>query len=435
MTTLKGLKDRILQREARIGIIGLGYVGLPLAVEFAKKGLKTIGIDADTGRVRELNKGRSYILDVPTSNLQPLVKKKMLKAVTEYSILKQLDVIIICVPTPLRKTKEPDLSYVIKAVEKVAKYVKKGQLIILESTTYPGTTEEVILPMIGSDNLKVGKDIFLAFSPERVDPGNKKYNTRNIPKVVGGITPNCTRIAKILYEQIIDRVVSASSAKVAEMVKLLENTFRSVNIGMANELALMCDRLEIDVWEVINVASTKPFGFIPFYPGPGIGGQCIPSDPMYLLWKARLHGFEAKFIELASQINSSMPRYVVERIAQALNDEGKPLNGSKVFILGVSYKRDVSDTRESPALEIIRLLAERGASVDYHDPYVSEIAVDNNSMRSVKLDKNSLMDKDCVVIITDHTSIDYELVVQDANLILDTRNALKDFNSKKIKKL
>lgn len=426
MTILKELKDKIVQRKAEIGIIGLGYVGLPLAVEFAEKGFRVIGIDVDPNRVEQLNKGRSYISDIETRRLRLLVEKKRLGAVTDHSLIKDLHIIIICVPTPLRKTKEPDLSYVMDAVGKVARYIKKGQLIILESTTYPGTTEEIILPLLNTANLKVGEDFFLAFSPERIDPANKIYTTKNIPKVVGGVTPNCTEISRLLYEQIINSIIPVSSPRLAEMVKLLESTFRIVNIGMINELALMCNKLGIDVWEVIEAARTKPFGFIPFYPGPGLGGHCIGVDPIYLSWKARLHGFEARFIDLASQINSYMPHYVVERVGDVLNEEKKSIKGSRILILGVAYKRDVNDTRESPAIEIIRSLTSKGAQVAYHDPLVPRVTVDDRTFSSIKLDEGSLKDNDCVVIVTDHTAIDYELIARNANLILDTRNALRD---------
>jgi UDP-N-acetyl-D-glucosamine dehydrogenase len=429
------LRDKIINKHARIGIIGLGYVGLPLAVEFARKGFRVFGIDINKERVRGVNVGRSYVLDVLSEELKPLVKEKLLSATSDYRILKDLDAIIICVPTPLRKTKEPDISYVLSSSKQIAKYIRKDQLIVLESTTYPGTTEEMILPLLESKGLKVGRDFYLAFSPERVDPSNKIYTTANIPKVVGGVTGNCTQIVKLLYGQIIKKVIAVSSPKVAEMVKLLENTFRAVNIGLINEICLMCNKLKINVWEVIEAAKTKPFGFMSFYPGPGIGGECIPADPIYLSWKARLHGFEARFIELASQINSYMPNYVVERITNVLNERKGPLKGSKLLILGVAYKKDVSDTRESPALEIIKLLKDKGSIVSYYDPYVPELNLEGTILKSIKLTKDSLKDKDCSVIITDHSSVDYSFLLNNSKLILDTRNILRNIKSRKLIKL
>jgi len=425
MKLFEQLSDKIVSKEAKVAVIGLGYVGLPLAVEFARGGFDTIGIDIDSSRVGDINRGKSYIPDVSNEDLKKLVMDKSLQAAMDYKVLKLADAIIICVPTPLRKTREPDISFIISTVEKVVKNIRPGHLIILESTTYPGTTEEVILPMLKDSNLKVGKDFFLAFSPERVDPGNKKWTTKNIPKIVGGITPECRDIARLLYSQIIKEVVTVSSTKVAEMAKLLENTFRSVNIGLVNELTLMCHKLGVDVWEVIDAASTKPFGFMPFYPGPGLGGHCLPVDPLYLSWKARLHGFDARFIELAAQVNSGMAGYVVERISSTLNEHKKPVNGSRIFIIGVTYKKDVSDVRESPAFEIISQIIERGGIVSYHDPYVPEIEVGKSKFRSVTLNKPILEVADCVAIITDHSSIDYQLVMRNASLIIDTRNVLK----------
>lgn len=423
------LKDKILNKQARIGIIGLGYVGLPLAVEFANAGFHVTGIDVDTNKTAKINNGVSYILDVSTAQVKNLVLKKRLVATTDYKVIKKMDAVIICVPTPLRKTREPDISYILAAINEVEKFMRKNQLIILESTTYTGTTEEVLLPKLSSCGFKVGKDFFLAFSPERVDPGNKKFNTKSIAKVVGGITRKCTQMAALLYSQIIYNVIPVSSAKTAEMVKLLENTFRSVNIGLANELALMCNKMGIDVWEVIEAAKTKPFGFMPFYPGPGLGGHCLPIDPLYLSWKARMYGFEARFIELASQINSSMPRYVVEETATALNRAKKSINGSKILILGVTYKRDVNDVRESPAIEIITLLKEMGANVYFHDPYINRLTLDGGSMRSISLNKKTLSDKDCIIIVTDHSTLDYSLVARASKLIVDTRNALSNIKA------
>lgn len=437
----KMYRDRLIKKisskKAKLGVIGLGYVGLPLALEFARSGIESVGIDVDRDRVAKINVGRSYILDISTEELNPLVKDGLLKASCDYSVLKKMDAIIICVPTPLRKTKEPDMSYIISASEAVAKNLRRGQVIVLESTTYPGTTDEVILPILTKTALKVGKDFYLGFSPERIDPGNKVYKTRSIPKVVSGVTPNCVDVIECLYSQIIEQVIPVSSTRVAEMVKLLENTFRSINIGLVNELALMCDKLNIDVWEVIEAAKTKPFGFMPFYPGPGWGGHCIPIDPIYLAWKARIHGFEPRFIDLSTQINSSMPTYVVERTARALNRFGKAVKGSKILMVGVAYKRDVTDTRESPAFEIIHLLRERGALVSYYDPFVPQFNLDGETLKSVKPTASEFKDKDCVLIVTDHSTIDYQFIVTNSKFILDTRNALRHFktNRDKIERL
>lgn len=424
------LKRRIINRQIKICIIGLGYVGLPLAVEFAKEGFEVIGLEVDEERVRKVNRGVSYILDVPSKEIKEQSNGKRLKATYKEEVLKKVDVIIICVPTPLRKTREPDISYILDATEKISRYLKRGQIIILESTTYPGTTEEIILPMLEKTGLKAGKDFFLAFSPERIDPGNTQFTTKNIPKVIGGIDSESTDLVSTLYHQIVNEVISVSSAKVAEMVKLLENTFRAVNIGLINEIALLCDKLKIDVWEVISAAKTKPFGFMPFYPGPGIGGHCIPSDPIYLSWKARIHGFEARFIELAHQINTYMPYYVIEKATLALNEKGKPLKDSQILIIGVTYKREVVDTREAPALEIIRILEERGAIVSYHDPYIPELKLEEKVYKSVPLEEKTIRNKDCVIIVTDHLCLDYGLIAREASLIIDTRNALSAYRNK-----
>lgn len=425
------LKGKLSRREAKVAIIGLGYVGLPLAVEFAKVGFKTVGIDLDRERITNLNEGKSYLLGVSDKELRPLVRKGKLKGTDDYKVLKEVDAISICVPTPLRKTKEPDVSHIIAAAREIARYVRKGQLIILESTTYPGTTREIILPMLQERNLKGGKDFHLAFSPERVDPGNTQYKTKNIPKVVGGITPQCTRIAKLFYEQIIDEVIPVSSTEVAEMVKLLENTFRTVNIGLVNEMALISNRLGINVWEVIEAASTKPFGFMPFYPGPGLGGHCLPIDPFYLSWKARLNDFPARFIDLAGEINHFMPRYVVEKINNALNERRKSLKGAKVLLLGVTYKRDVDDIRESPAIEIIEMLLQKGATVSYNDPYIPELKVSMTTFKSIPISEKSLREADCVAIVTDHWLYDYRKIVRSAHLIIDTRNATRGISKGK----
>ncbi|MCK4400862.1 nucleotide sugar dehydrogenase [bacterium] len=422
------LIHKIKNRKAKIAVIGLGYVGLPLCVEFAKKGFCVTGIDVDKKRVESVNKGISYIGDVKSSEIKLCVKDKSFQAIMDYRVLGEQDAIIMCVPTPLRKTKEPDISYIIDASKKIAETLKAEQLIVLESTTYPGTTDEVIQPILEKSGLKAGKDFYLAFSPERVDPGNKKYNTANIPKVIGGINSQSTLTAKTLYSQINSHVIPVSSSRVAEMVKLLENTFRSVNIALANEMAIMCDYLDIDVWEVIKGAATKPFGFMPFYPGPGIGGHCIPLDPFYLTWKSRLHGYEAKFIELAGEINRTMPKYVVDKIVDILNSHKKSINGSTVFVLGVAYKKDVGDWRESPAIEIISMLLKKGANVYFNDPYVSDININNTLMRSKELSKSLLGKSDCAVIITNHGVYDYKFIIENSFAVLDTRNATGGLN-------
>ncbi len=428
------LEERIRARTARVGIVGLGYVGLPLGVEFAKAGFAVTGIDIGTSKVERVNAGDSYVLDVPTAVLGPLVKQGKIKATTDFSAVADLDTINICVPTPLRKTKDPDMSYIDAACREIAQYIHPGMLIILESTTYPGTTDEFVLPMLEKSGLKVGKDFFLCFSPERVDPGNPNFQTVNIPKVVGGITPACTEIGSLFYAQALQRVVPVSSTRVAEMVKLLENTFRMINIGLVNEMALMCDRIDINVWEVIDAAATKPFGFMPFYPGPGLGGHCIPIDPFYLSWKTKQAGIEARFIELAGYINGQMPHFVVDKVQNALNDRTKPVRGSHVHVVGVAYKRDIDDLRESPALDVIHLLKKRGANVTYSDPYIPRLALDGIDLLAVDLEKAAAL-ADCVVIITDHRGIDYARLVDRASLIVDTRNALKNFTSAKIVRL
>ena len=417
-------------------MVGLGYVGLPLAVELAQAGFSVIGIDIDRRKIDMLNKGESYIQDVPTSVLTPLVEKGLIKATSDFSTVADLDTINICVPTPLRKTKDPDMSYIVSSCQSIAKYFHAGMLVILESTTYPGTTDELMLPMFEAGGLKVGEDFFLCFSPERVDPGNERFQTKNIPKVVGGITPACTEVGALFYGQCLDTVIPVGSTRVAEMVKLLENTFRMINIGMVNEIALMCDRMNINVWEVIDAAATKPFGFMPFYPGPGLGGHCIPIDPFYLSWKTKQAGIEARFIELAGYINGSMPHFVVDKVQNALNDYSKPLKGSRVHVLGVAYKRDIDDVRESPALDIIHLLAKRGATVTYSDPFVPQLRADGvvPDMDSQDIDK-AVAESDCVVVVTDHKSFNYPKIVEKAKLIVDTRNALKGISSPKIVKL
>jgi UDP-N-acetyl-D-glucosamine dehydrogenase len=433
----KSLEKKIKDKTAAVGIIGMGYVGLPLAVELGREGFRVFGIDIDSHRVNRINAGKSDIDDVDDDDLRPLVRKKKISATTDFSVLNQVDCVAICVPTPLSKTKDPDVSYILAGVSEVQKYLHPGQLVILESTTYPGTTEELILPMLEETGLVAGKDFFLAFSPERVDPGNERYTTKNTPRVVGGITPRCTKIAKFFYEKTITRAVPVSSTKSAEMVKLLENTFRSVNIGLVNEVALMCDRLKIDVWEIIDAANTKPFGFMPFYPGPGLGGHCIPIDPHYLSWKLKSLNYYARFIELAGDINSRMPEYVVERINRALNQEKKSLKGSNILVLGVAYKKDIKDLRESPALDVIELLQTAGAEVEYNDPHVPSIRTDESEMKPVKLTRKALQGSDCVVILADHSAYDYEFIVRNAQMVMDTRNATKKVkkNREKIVKL
>jgi len=426
------LKKRLEAKEAVAGVIGLGYVGLPLAVELARNNVRTIGFDVDVRKVSELAAGRSYIPDVPSEHVAEAVNTGMLTPTTDPASLAEADIIDICVPTPLRKTKDPDLSYVVKAVETTAAVLRKGQLIILESTTYPGTTDEVVRPVLEAKGLKAGVDFYLAFSPERVDPGNPTYQTKNIPKVVGGYDEASTDVAQEFYRQVVDTVVPVSSTRAAEMVKLLENTFRAVNIGMVNELALMCHRMGIDVWEVIDAAKTKPFGFMPFYPGPGLGGHCIPIDPFYLSWKAKQFNFEARFIELAGQVNSSMPEYVVNRVAEALNAHKKPLNGSRIHVLGVAYKRDIDDVRESPALDVIELLNRRGAHVSYSDPYVPFVEHGAHNMKGVSIEDAVAAGADCAVIVTDHKVFDYPGIVASFPLVVDTRNALKGIKSEKI---
>ncbi len=426
MSHKETLLEKIRERKAKVGVVGIGYVGLPLAVEFARAGFHVLGVDVNAAKVEKLNSGQSYIPDIPSKTISELVGKELLSATTDYGALAEVDAISICVPTPLRKTKDPDMSYIIYAADEIAKIAHPGMLIVLESTTYPGTTEELILPRMVRNGLNVGQDVFVAFSPERIDPGNKVYGVRNTPKVIGGITESCREVACALYSTAIERVIPVSSTATAEMVKLLENTFRAVNIGLVNEMAIMCDKLGVDVWEVIDAASTKPFGFMPFYPGPGLGGHCIPIDPLYLSWKLKALNYNARFIELASEINTSMPVYVIGKVADALNDDGKPIRGSKIAVLGVAYKRDIDDVRESPALDIIHLLEQKGADVSYHDPYVPSVRLeDGRVMESVELSDEWLSEADCVVIVTDHTSYDWQRIVDKSHLIVDTRNATK----------
>ena len=428
------LKEKIQKKQARIGIIGLGYVGLPLAVEFAKAGFEVTGFDVDVSKVSSINKGRSYIGDVSSEDVSACVKTGKLSATDDMAKLHDMDAIDICVPTPLRKTRDPDLSYVILAVDSVRARLKPGQLVILESTTYPGTTDEVVQPALEEGGLKAGKDFYLAFSPERVDPGNTTHNTRNIPKVVGGSDDVSTELAADLYGSIIDTIVPVSSTQVAEMVKLLENTFRAVNIGLVNEIALMSHRMNIDVWEVIEAASTKPFGFMPFYPGPGLGGHCIPIDPFYLSWKARQNGFECRFIELAGHINGSMPSFVVERVGEALNSQKKAINGSRIHVFGVAYKKDVSDMRESPALDVLELLHRRGAILSYTDPHVPVLEHADISLKSVP-EAQAADGIDCAVICTNHSVFKYAEMPGKFPLVVDTRNAMKNVDAENVFRL
>ncbi len=427
------LGEKIRTRQARVGVVGLGYVGLPLAVEFAKAGFSVTGIDVSEEKVGRVNAGDSYVGDIPSATLAPLVEAGKLRATTDFRAAADLDTINICVPTPLRKTKDPDMSFIVSSCQEIARYFHSGMLVILESTTYPGTTDEVVLPMLSKGGLQVGRDFFLCFSPERVDPGNPKYQTVNIPKVVGGCTPACTEMGRLFYSQALERVVPVSSTQVAEMVKLLENTFRMINIGLVNEIAMMCDRIGIGVWEVIDAAATKPFGFMPFYPGPGLGGHCIPIDPFYLSWKTKQAGIEARFIELAGYINGQMPRFVADKVQKALNDAGKPVKGSRIHVMGVAYKRDIDDLRESPALDVILLLRRLRAEVSYSDPYVPALRLDGVELTA--LPEEAAGAADCVVIVTDHSAFDYRALVERARLIVDTRNALKGVVSEKIVRL
>jgi UDP-N-acetyl-D-glucosamine dehydrogenase len=423
MTVQQDLLAKIEAKTARIAIIGLGYVGLPLAVEFARSGFHVTGVDVNPRKMAALNAGKSYIPDIASETLAPLVAGGRLVGTTDYRVLREADAISICVPTPLGKSKDPDISYIVAATEEIGRYAHPGMLVVLESTTYPGTTEEIILPRMIDNGMEVGTDFFLAFSPERVDPGNSVWVIRNTPKVMGGVTSACLEVALALYRNAVDTLVPVSSTQTAEMVKLLENTFRAVNIALVNEMAIMCDKLGVNVWEVIEAATTKPFGFMPFFPGPGVGGHCIPLDPHYLSWKLKTLNYNARFIELAGEINSHMPDYVAGRVADALNDEGKPVRGSRVVVLGVAYKPDIDDVRESPALDVIRLLQEKGALVSYHDPFIPSLAYEKLDLESVEL-AEALPAADCAVVITNHSAYDWQAIVQQTSLIVDTRYAL-----------
>lgn len=424
------LLSKIGQRSAIVGVIGLGAVGLPLAVAFAKAGFKVVGIDIDEERVTNVKLGHSYIADVSHFELKPLVDEGRLTATADYSALREVDAISICVPTPLTKGKDPDISHIIAATKGIAKYLHRDLLIVLESTTYPGTTEEVVLPVLESDTFMVGRDFYLAFSPERIDPGNKVYTVVNTPKIIGGVTPRCLSVAKALYESAVNTVIPVSSTKSAEMVKMLENAFRAVNIALANEVAIMCEKLGLDVWEVIEAAATKPFGFMPFLPGPGVGGPCIPVAPHYLSWKLRQLNYDARFTQLADQINAAMPSHLVSKVIDALNEEGKSVEGSQILVLGVAYKKNVSDTRESPALDIIRLLRNGGAQVSYSDPYVPSFKLDGEELKAVELTEDTLCKADCLVVATDHDGYDWAWIVEVAGLIVDGRNATRSLSGR-----
>ncbi len=426
MSQLKALKAKVDSGKAWVGIIGLGYVGLPLAVEFAHAGFKVVGVDVDKAKVTGLNKGRSHIEDVPSSVVMEMVRSGKFTARSEFKGCGRMDAIFIAVPTPLRKTRDPDISYIVAAVDQIARELRPGQLIVLESTTYPGTTEEIMRPRLEAKGLKVGKDFFLAFSPERVDPGNKVYDTKNTPKVVGGTTPSCTRAASMFYEKAISDVHTVSSTQTAEMIKLLENTFRAVNIGLVNEIAMMCEKLDLDVWEVIDGAATKPFGFMKFLPGPGIGGHCIPLDPHYLSWKLKTLNYSARFIELASEINSAMPELVVRRATELLNERRMSVKGARILILGVSYKRDTGDLRESPALDVLQILHDRGARIRFHDPYNKTLRLEDGTVkRGRPFTPATFREADLVIIVTDHSCFDFDEVVRHSKVILDTRNATR----------
>lgn len=427
-STARELLNKIESKNATIGVVGLGYVGLPLAVEKAKAGFKVIGFDVQQGRVDQVNNGVNYIGDVVDEELSEITKSKQLEATTDYSRIQEVDAVAICVPTPLDLYQQPDTSYVESSGEQIAKYMHKGMLIVLESTTYPGTTEEVLKPILEKSGLKVGEDFFLAYSPERVDPGNKHYNTKNTPKVVGGITPACTDIASLLYTSVLEGDVhKVSSPAVAEMEKILENTFRHINIALANEMAVLCNRMGIDVWEVIDAAATKPYGFMPFYPGPGLGGHCIPIDPFYLTWKAREYNYHTKLIELSGEINNAMPEFVIERSMKILNTDKKAINGAKVAVLGVAYKKDIDDVRESPSLEIMELLTKAGADWVAVDPYVSKFKLDGEVVNTVELTEDLIKGSDLVIIATNHSNFDYEMIARNAQSIFDTRNAMKQY--------
>jgi len=432
---MQELLKRIEKKDITVGVVGLGYVGLPLAVEFGNAGIRTIGIDVNETRVAQLNRGENYIQDVKDGELKALVDNGTFTATTDFSSIKHIDAICIAVPTPLSKTKDPDITYILSVNEQLEKYVHKDLIVILESTTYPGTTRELILPALEASGLKVGTDVFLLFSPERVDPGNPVFHTTNTPKVIGGVTENCLTLGQAVYAHIMDELVPVSSPEAAELTKLLENTFRSINIGLANEMAIMCAKLGVNVWEVIDAAATKPFGFMKFTPGPGLGGHCIPIDPHYLAWKMRTLDYKARFIELASEINSAMPEYVVELVVDGLNRDSKSINGSKILLLGMAYKPDIDDVRESPALDVYSILKAKGATVKFHDPYVDQIKFDSQIEATVALDLNMLDQYDCVVITTNHSEYDIKAIVENSKLVVDTRNATAGIAAKNVIRL
>jgi UDP-N-acetyl-D-glucosamine dehydrogenase len=432
---LRNIENRIKDKSAEIGIVGLGYVGLPLALAFAECGFNVTGIDSDKDRVNKITRGVSYLLDIDSPRLKKAVNSGKLKATTNQGVLRRVDCIIICVPTPLTKTKEPDLTYIVNATNEIARYLRLGHLVILESTTYPGTTREIVLPILESTGLKVGIDYFLTFSPERIDPGSKNFTIRNTPKVVGGMEPKSTKLAAMLYGHVSDKVLEVSTPEVAEMDKVFENVFRSVNIALVNELAKLCEKMNINVWEVIKSASSKPFGYMPFYPGPGVGGHCIPLDPYYLASKAREYFFHTRFIELAAEINETMPEYIVERIVEALNTHSKSVKGAKILVLGVAYKKDIEDVRESPALRVLELLIDKKAKVDYNDPYIATVKEGNLKLRSVKLENKTLGAYDCVVILTDHSVYDLKTIAKQAKLVFDTRGCTNKIKSDNIIRL
>ena len=430
------LIKKINDRSAKVGVIGLGYVGLPLAIEFVNAGYEVIGIDVDENKINTINSAKNYIKDVDDKTLEEAVKKGSFKATKDFSIVNDLDTVSICVPTPLNKEKNPDISYIISVMDEIKDYIHKDMIIILESTTYPGSTKELILPYIENDNLIPGENICLCFSPERIDPGNKSYNTHNTPKVIGGITEKCSTIGKALYSTIIENIILVSSTETAEMVKLLENTFRAINIGLANEVAIMCEKLGVNAWEVIDAAATKPFGFMKFTPGPGLGGHCIPIDPYYLSWKLKTLDYDARFIKLAGEINTQMPKHVIGLITSGLNKNQKSINGSEILIIGVAYKKNIDDCRESPSLDIIELLEKAGCKVSYFDPYVPHLKYNNIKLNSLKtINVENIKNFDASVIITDHSNIDYKLIASSSDLIIDTRNVFKDLNNKNILRL
>jgi len=428
----QSIEDKIADRTAKIGVIGLGYTGLPLALAFVQSGFTVTGIDSDIKKIDALKQNRSYHLDISNESIAEVMLNGTFKLSSKKKLQPDLDCVIICVPTPLNKTKDPDISYILEVIEQIKKIIHPGMLIVLQSTTYPGTTRELVLPKLQSDGLKVGEDFYLAYSPERFDPGNKEYTTINIPRVVGGITKKCTAVTRKLFKTVLDTIVSVSSSDSAEMVKLLENTFRIVNIGLINEVAIMCDKLGLNVWEVIEAASTKPFGFMPFYPGPGIGGHCIPVDPQYLSWKLRLLDYKARFVELACEINSEMPEFVVKKISELLNNHKKAVNGSKILLIGMAYKRNSDDYRESPGQDIMGMLESMGARVRYHDPYIPLIELGNRQYKSVSLTSQRIASQDITVVVTDHSLLDYKMLQQHSQIILDTRNVFGNRKNKKI---